>query len=244
MPGKLVSGLDLGKVADFSALAVLERTKLDKPVAKRRFRYSLRHLETWDLGTRYTSVAGGKSIIGDVRKRFDTPQLRWTPLAVDQTGVGNAVVDIIRAARVPARITPVVITSGHAITVDKETGETHVPKKELVSTLVVLLEGGLMKWAHPGTPGALALIARFERELSDFRLRVTKSRHETFGADASQHDDLVLAVALAAWLGEHRGCGDLSGMTTADPATDTVLAGAPDGTFATSVNPNPEALRW
>jgi hypothetical protein len=237
MAGKLVSGLDLGKVADFSALATLERVKLEKPVARRRYRYTLRWLETWELGTRYTtSNPAERSIIGDVRKRFDTPQLRWTPLAVDQTGVGNAVVDIIRAARVPARITPVVITSGHAITVDKETGETHVPKKELVSTLLVLLEGGLIKWTKPGERGALPLISRFEKELSEFRVHVTRSRNETFGADSSQHDDLVLAVALAAWLGEHTGGGDPSGIGVPGE-TENSLAGALPGTFAAGPTP-------
>ena len=232
MPGKLISGLDLGKVADFSALATLERHKLEKPVAKRRFRYTLRWLETWDLGTRYTSVAGGKSIIGDVRKRFDSPALKWTPLAVDMTGVGNAVVDIIRAARVPARITPIVITSGHAITIDKTTGETHVPKKELVSTLLVLLEASLVKWTSPKERGALPLISRFEKELADFRTHVTRSRNETFGADSSQHDDLVLAVALAAWLGEHTGGGDPSGIGLPDSKDLHCLANAPEGVLA------------
>jgi len=32
----LISGLDLGKVADFSALACVERSPAPKPVAKRR----------------------------------------------------------------------------------------------------------------------------------------------------------------------------------------------------------------
>lgn len=237
MGGKLISGLDLGKVADFSALAVLERSKLDKPVARRRYRYAIRHLETWELGTRYTTGRPDeRSIIGDVKKRFESPALKWTPLAVDQTGVGNAVVDIIRAAKVPARITPVVITSGHAITEDKDTGETHVPKKELVSTLLVLLEGGLMQWEAPGSARALKLIARFEKELSEFRVHVTRSRNETFGADASQHDDLVLAVALAAWLGEHRGGGDASGISVASE-NEHALAGAPPGTFALGPTP-------
>jgi hypothetical protein len=38
-----------------------------------------------------------------------------------------------------------------------------------------------------------------------FQVKVTASAHETFGSwRENAHDDLVLAVALAAWLGERR----------------------------------------
>lgn len=209
-----ISGLDLGKNADFSALACLERSSVPKPVAKRRFQYTLRWLETWELGTKYGSI------IADVGARFASPALRLSPLAVDFTGVGTAVVEQLQAAKVAARINPVLITSGHSISKPEETKERawHVPKKELVSTLVVMLEAGLLRWASPGEKGALKLIGRFEKELSDFRVKVTRSRNETFSGEGSQHDDLVLAVSLAVWLGEHVGCGDASKIAVGDPS--------------------------
>jgi hypothetical protein len=50
-----------------------------------------------------------------------------------------------------------------------------------------------------GLPEARALL----RELADFRVSIPSSGHENFGAaQADGHDDLVLASALAAWIGE------------------------------------------
>lgn len=230
-----VAGLDLGKVADFSALAVLEKRPAPVPTRRRRHLYAVRWLETWELGTPYSAIIAG------VKARFDTPALRWSALAVDYTGVGTAVVEQIRGVRVPARLHPVLITAGHTVQApdlqaDPPRREWHVPKKELVSTLLVLLEAGLLKWDAKRLPNA----RRFEKELSDFRVSVTRSRNETFGADGSQHDDLVLAVALAAWLGEHTGGGDPRGIGTASAPPVASAAAAPPGVFA----PAPRESAW
>jgi hypothetical protein len=40
-------------------------------------------------------------------------------------------------------------------------------------------------------------------DLLNFKVKVTAAAHETFSAREGAHDDLVLAVAVAAWLGEH-----------------------------------------
>lgn len=228
----LIGGLDLGSVADFSVLSVVERLPAPEPTRKRRHQYRVRWLESWDLGTRYTDI------VADVRARYDTPQLKGTRLAVDMTGVGVAVVDQIRAAKVPARVTPVVITAGHKTTVDRATNESHVPKKELVSTLLVLLQAGLVKWPAaadlPRTgPGAKfrQMVLKLEKELADFRVKVTRAANETFGGDKSQHDDIVLSMMLACWLGEHTGSGDAAGCSVAD-GPDSVVGSAPDGVFA------------
>ena len=43
------------------------------------------------------------------------------------------------------------------------------------------------------------------RELTTFEVRVTSSANETFGAwREGEHDDLVLAVAVAAWIAERQ----------------------------------------
>lgn len=235
---KLIAGLDLGKNADFSVLVVVGRKKLDKPVSKRRHTYAVRWLQTWELGTRYTAMRPGeRSVIGDVKGRFDAPQLAWAPLAVDYTGVGMAVVEQVQAAKVKARLNPVCITSGHTVQTREETkdGSWHVPKTELVGNLTVLLENDLLKWQAPGTPGALPLIGRFEKELGAFREFITRKKNVTYGAEASAHDDLVLAVSLACWLGEHSGGGDVSGISVpdTDAAGPGVLDGAPADVFAT-----------
>ena len=73
-----------------------------------------------------------------------------------------------------------------------------MPKKELVASLQVLLQTRRLKVAKT-LPEAATLV----RELETFRVKVTEAANETFGAwREGQHDDLVLAVALAAWMGE------------------------------------------
>lgn len=237
----LIAGLDLGRNADFSVLAVLDRQPRPEGEAtpKRRWRYTLRWLQSWDLGTPYPTICGG------VADRFgrrtdvaDTP-LSWAPLAVDYTGVGTAVVDVLRATRLKAKIEPVLITSGHQVQkIDIPAGraEHHVPKKELVSNLMALLQGGLLRWTAAGAKGALPLVNRFERELQDFREYVTRAKNQTFGAEASQKDDTVLAVMLAAWLGENTGGGDVGGIGLPHAGAGSMLERAPSGTFASDVD--------
>ncbi|HEY1191668.1 MAG TPA: hypothetical protein VGE74_28810 [Gemmata sp.] len=234
-PEKLFSGLDLGKAADFSVLATVGRRKLDRPVAKRRFSYAVRWLASWELGTRYTATRPGeRSVIGDVKALFEQPALTWTTLAADYTGVGMAVIEQVQAAKVQARLHPVCITAGHSISTPEETkdGSWHVPKKELVSTLVVLLENDLLKWQAPNTKGALPLIGRFEKELQAFREHVTRSKNVTYGAEHSQHDDIVMGVALACWLAEHTGAGDAAGVSVPEGRDASAVGGAPAGVFA------------
>jgi len=186
-------GLDLGQAQDFTALAVLEQTVVPDPdkLGAHLRHYACRHLERLPLGTSYTAVA--------VRLRglTGTGPLRGAALVVDQTGVGRAVVDLLRAARLPVQLRAVTITAGHTTTLGTD-GSLHVPKKELVGTLQVLLQARRLKVAQ-----ALPEARTLEQEFLTFQVKITAAAHETFGAwREGQHDDLVLAVALAAWYGE------------------------------------------
>jgi hypothetical protein len=234
---QLISGLDLGRNADYSVLVTVSRRKLDKPVAKRRFRYAIRWLQTWELGTPYTSAReGARSVIGDVKALYEKPQLKRTPLAVDYTGVGMAVVEQVIAAKVAARLHPVMITAGHNISTPDETKDRswHVPKVELIGTLTVLLENNLLQWPTPDKAGPLAqMIGRLEKELAAFREFITRKKNVTYGAESSAHDDIVLAVSLACWLGEHTGTGDASGIGVPGDGGESCVSGAPDGVFVT-----------
>ncbi len=40
------------------------------------------------------------------------------------------------------------------------------------------------------------------RELADYRVKISASGHDSYDAREGQHDDLILAVALAAWTSE------------------------------------------
>jgi hypothetical protein len=73
-----------------------------------------------------------------------------------------------------------------------------VPKKELVGVLQVLLQSRRLQVAR-----SLANAAVLVKELEAFRVKITTSAHETFEAWRERdHDDLLLAAGMAAWVGE------------------------------------------
>ena len=102
-------GLDLGKSSDFSALVVVEVDEVHDDESGRWLRrHGVRHLRRWPLHTPYPQV------VAEVTALLRQSPLRDAALVVDQTGVGAAVVDLFRAAAI-AELTPVLITSGNAV---------------------------------------------------------------------------------------------------------------------------------
>ena len=189
------AGLDLGQAKDYSALAVMERTTALRPDGDRAgaSRYAVRHLERFPLGTAYTDVCGRVSSL------FAAPPLAGGVLAIDHTGVGRPVVDMLRKSGVKGTLRPVTITAGHQASMDGRGGWL-VPKKDLVGTMQVLLQQRRLQVA-PELAEADTLV----RELLGFEVKVTAAANETFGAwREGAHDDLVLAVAVAAWIAERQ----------------------------------------
>lgn len=189
-------GLDLGQAHDYSALAVLERRP---PQAGGQLRpqavYAVRHLRRFPLGMPYPAVVDA---VVDLLAPGRLPGCG--ALVVDHTGVGRAVVDLLRDRAPPIALVPVTITAGRRVTVAKD-GSLRVPKKELVRCVQVLLEGRQLK-----LPRDLVEAEALVRELASFRVRITASAHETFGVwREGEHDDLVLAVALACWQAQRHG---------------------------------------
>jgi hypothetical protein len=135
MPADYILGLDLGQARDHSALAVLERVWKPRPKNAERLvgHYAIRHLRRWPLGASYTTVAA------DLNCLVRTPPLRRPVVVVDQTGVGQAVVDFLNKAQLCASLESVVITSGQSVARDTS-GAWHVPKRTLVLCLRVLLQ--------------------------------------------------------------------------------------------------------
>jgi hypothetical protein len=189
---RYVLGCDLGQLADATALAVIERETVWSPTAAtverrpRRPVYNVRHLERLPLGVTYPAQAA------HVARLLATPPLAGnTELAVDSTGVGIPVLDLLRHAGLrPVGIT---ITAGERVT--REGGDYRVPKLELVSRVQALLHAGELRIAR-AMPEATALTD----ELRDFRVTFNAVGYASFGARTGRHDDLVLAVAIAVWL--------------------------------------------
>ena len=198
-----IVGLDLGQAGDYTALAVLEKAWPERN-GTRTAHYAVRHLERVPLGTSYPAVVGR---VGERVRALRDLDVSLA-LVVDQTGVGRPVVDLLRQAGLPCRLVSIMITAGQAVTRVEEKVRWvtevgfHVPKRDLVGCLAVLLQSERLRVAQE-LPEAQLLV----QELLNFRVKISLAGRDTFGAGEAwrdgAHDDLVLAVALAAWYGEN-----------------------------------------
>ena len=112
-------------------------------------------------------------------------------VVIDETGVGRAVGDIFEQAQLaPMRVA---ITAGAEVTPAGE-NRWHVSKSILISTVDALLHVGELRFA-----AALGESETMKAELLDFRRHLGAAGRATYAARTGKHDDLVLAVAIAAW---------------------------------------------
>ena len=179
-------GLDLGKMRDFAALAVVEREEpgwLSSTPSSSVLR--VRYLERRPLGTPYSQVVAR---VGELTRH---PNLNGRcHLVVDSTGVGVPVVESLRTAGLGCTgITAVTITSGARARQAQGFGvgeHWNVPRADLLGGLEMLLERGDLK------------ISRTMREAGTLVRELVSMRRRGPGR-GSEHDDLVLALALACW---------------------------------------------
>ena len=181
-------GLDLGQASDYTALAILERTAGALPDEPN---FAVRHLHRYPLGTSYPAIVAN---VVDLLSR--PPLVTASPtLAVDGTGVGKAVVDLFRREDLPGDFEPVIITGGDLETYEGDV--RRIPKRDLVGVVQVALQTARLKIAP-----SLADAPTLQRELETFKATVAIAPQDTCEAwREGQHDDLVLAVALALWCG-------------------------------------------
>jgi hypothetical protein len=79
-----------------------------------------------------------------------------------------------------------------------------VPKRDLVSSVLVAMQSGRLKIAS-SLPDAGVLV----KELENFKVKIDpQTAHDSYSAwREGVHDDLVLSVSLAVWYGNKRaGC--------------------------------------
>lgn len=200
-------GLDLGQQSDYTAVCVIEKLTqtgtYQRPTpsgaAHKRTRDTLlhvRHLQRFPLGTLYPEI------VESVRELCASPELagpkRSRPeLVVDGTGVGVAVTDMLKEAGLS--FFNVVITGGHKES--RESGTYRVPKRNLVGALQVSLQNERLKIAS-----SLELAGTLKAELLNFKVKVDpKTAHDSYEHwREGDHDDLVLAAALACWATQRR----------------------------------------
>ena len=102
------------------------------------------------------------------------------------------VVEMIRNREMDCTLIPAIITGGERGHLDR--GYRTVPKRDLISNLELMFERGELR-----TADQLPNRARLVEELMNMKSKPTKAGNEVMGAEGKHHDDLVLAVALAAW---------------------------------------------
>lgn len=171
-----VIGLDLGQAADFTALVVVQRvaTGFNVPMIERV------------RGKPYTEI------VARVADLVATPPLAGdNDLVLDFTGVGRPVLDLARGAGLdPVALT---ITGGAKLT--GRMRAPHVPKPDLIEGLLVAFQAGTIAIA-----AELQHAATLARELSEMQRKISSSGRPSYGVwRDGEHDDLVLALAMAIW---------------------------------------------
>lgn len=203
-------GLDLGQVRDYSALVLSERVQVfdhespdrycpdDVPEREVVDTYHVRHIRRWSLGTPYTDI------VSDVAAFMADRELEYALLVIDRTGVGGAVVDLISQYHRDGRM-GALLPRALTLTAGFKSGSggaegfawSTAHKGDLIGRLLRLTEPpGRVKIA-PDLPGGDALA----KELRAFQLKQNvRTGHVRFEAQReSDHDDLVIALALSVW---------------------------------------------
>ncbi len=197
-----VVGLSLGGSLDFTALAVLQCGPMATVLgAGRRPRtYAVRYLERLGPGTPYADIGM------HLGRLLAQPSLMGRTLVVDRTCVGRPVVELLRRCAARAQVLAAVITMGRHAAFDPSSGGWLVPRQELVATLQLLLQSRRLLLAT-----ALPEAASLAQELEHFQARPAAVGDEVAVSWRERpHDDLVLAVAVAAWDAERQTKGSIA----------------------------------
>lgn len=174
-------GLDLGQAADFTALALVVRRPdgFDVPMLDRI------------RGVAYPAL------VASVADLMETEQLAGkTQLVVDATGVGRPVLDMLRGAH----LSPIAINIHGGAKVNGGRRAPRVPKRDLINGLLVTMQAGAIRISDQ-----LPHAATLTRELQEMRRKVSAAGHDSYGVwRDGEHDDLVLALAIALWQAERQ----------------------------------------
>jgi len=183
-------GLDLGQAQDYTALSVIEQRWNE---VARRYEYDLRYLDR-ARGEPYPSVVKKVSAMMNSKSIFGVEPPR---LILDKTGVGAPVADMFRVGP----ISPVEITITGGISPSAVPRGFHVPKRDLVFSLIGVFQSGRFRIAD-----SLPLGKELIDELLNFKVKIDpKTAHDSYESwRESIHDDMVLSAAMSTWYAERR----------------------------------------
>jgi hypothetical protein len=204
-------GVELGQVSDVTAIAVVQSLTLPflrtEEIREKRWvslrpvyqgpdgkevrdhppvNFALRHLERIPADVSYPEIVSRvESLHG---------QLRKPAVVLDATGVGKAAVELFRRSNF--NLSVFTLMAGDQMIQD---GSSYrIPKRDVISTTQVLLQTGRLKIAR-----SLPHAALLARELVNFHFKVGHTGPEdALDWREGPDDDLVLALAIAAWEAE------------------------------------------
>ena len=174
-------GLDLGRKQDHSALVIVERslqamnTRYIDAYTKWESFLSVRYAKQWKLGTAYGEVA---KEVGAIFKKVEA--LGRSVLVFDQTGVGDAVFEMIREHLRGSSVEGVVITQEL--------------KRDMYAAVETNLEQGKLR-----IPEDCYSSRELKQELLSVEIRRIGFGYKFGAFEKDSHDDLVMALALACW---------------------------------------------
>jgi hypothetical protein len=192
-------GVDLGKRYDPSTVAIVE---VDYTEGQRR--YFVRYLHRFTLRMLYSDVAKQIARLDDMLKdkAIELRKKDSITWVLDTTGVGEGVAELIEKAMPLADLKKVYITGGlKASYAHDNYNEIHLPKSQLVSTLVAAFDAKAIYLTRDSRE-----IEAIIDELRNYEIHVSENAgRETYGAKVGKHDDLITALGLAIWAAEEEG---------------------------------------
>ncbi len=189
-----IVGVSIGTGIEPTAIAVVEQI-IDSGgtwLAKTRA-LELRHLERLPAQTSYPDTVERVATLLSSPEIDEGEGCGEAGVVVDVTGSGRAILELFKRANI--KLVTVNITGAGVREEEVEPRDWRIPKVELVGNLQVMYQTERLKMAK-----SLELVSTLVDELRDFKMRpprIDPSDPETWRE--GQFDDLVFAVALAAW---------------------------------------------
>ena len=121
--------------------------------------------------------------------------------AVDATGVGDGVCEIISSKIPLIDIYCVYLTGGINANIGYKNRQIRLPKNQMVSCLLGCFDSDRIFLSKKSRE-----LDAIKEELQNFEIKISEdSGCESFNAKIGSHDDLICALGIAAWCGEQSG---------------------------------------
>jgi hypothetical protein len=187
-------GVDIGKMRDYTALVVTSDEVRDG-----KHHFATHSVERLPLGTPYPAVVDRivevmANLEARNERRRDARKLAFgRELLIDSTGVGGALIDLVRESG----LQPIAVTLvGGDVVTEHEPNRVSMGKGYMVGRLQVLLQTKRLRLPESAEARILAT------ELDDYTGQTNETGHTAWNARSGQHDDLVIALELSVGYGK------------------------------------------